>query len=141
MRLPTSRCNGRRGTIFVEALIAITIILVTMGAVAQVVAISIRQRREVEQIRVATQEAANVMERAFGLPWNELNEQTAASIAISHSATESLDEPRLQVSIETMNDSIPAKRIVVRISWVNRAGERVEPIQLISWQHSSEVGP
>ena len=141
MRLPTSRYNGRRGTIFVEALIAITIILVTMGAVAQVVAISVRQRREVEQIRVATQEAANVMERAFGLPWNELNEQTAASIAISHSATESLDEPRLQVSIETMNDSIPAKRIVVRISWVNLAGERVEPVQLIAWQHSSEVGP
>jgi hypothetical protein len=128
----------RQGSIFVEAVVAITVVLMAMGAVAQLIAITVRQRRQLDQMFVATQEASNVMERLYGSPWNELADRNAAWHDISHAARSLLQEPQIHVEIETSDEAIRTKRCRVEVTWLDQSGQRVEPVQLTAWKHLAE---
>jgi hypothetical protein len=130
----------RRGSMFAEAIVAVTLVLMAVTAAAQLIAISLRQRRELEQLRIATNETANVMERLYSSPWNELADREADWPELSDAASDGLDEPRVRVSIETQRDMVLTKRCRVEITWIDQSGQRVEPIQLTAWKHSTE-GP
>jgi hypothetical protein len=123
----------------IEAVMSVTLVAVASVAVAQLVVLSARQLGESEQERLATQEAANMLERLVARPWSELTTEGISSLTISPSAAESLSDPQLRIGIDDVMDETRVKRIRVELSWVNRAGERVAPIQLTAWKHSAEV--
>lgn len=131
----SARTTRRRGTMFVETAIGIALAIVVMIAVAQLVAVVAKQRREVAQSRLATQEVANLMERVMVLPWNELTSEAAAQFDVSHESAEMLDDPQLSITVSNIDDSLPTKQIEIALSWQDQATRRVEPARLVAWKH------
>jgi hypothetical protein len=121
---------------FVETAIGIALAIVVMIAVAQLIAVVAKQRREVAQSQLATQEVANVMERVIVMPWDELTTEAAAQFDISHESATTLDDPQLSISISNFNDSLPTKQIEITLSWRDLANRRVEQVRLVAWQNA-----
>ena len=125
----------RQGSMLVETAVGVGISIVVMIAIAQLVAVLASQRAETAQIRLATQEAANIMERVMVLAWDELTEESVAAIELSPMALQGLDEPQLAIAVETRDDNLPAKQIEVRLDWRDRSGSRIQPVPLVAWKH------
>lgn len=138
-QVPTNRSSDarpRRGSMYVETAIGVTLAAIMMIGVAQLVSLEVRQRHEARAMRGATQAAANLLERLMALPWEDLNSETANALQLSSHVTALLDEPQLLVTVEPVADAVATRRITVQIDWINRAGQRVTPIQLTAWRHS-----
>ncbi|MDA1055298.1 MAG: hypothetical protein O3C40_33170 [Planctomycetota bacterium] len=125
----------RRGSMFVETAIGITLAVVVMIAVAQLVAIVAKQRREVSQTRLATQEVANVMERLMVLSWDELTTEATTRFAVSEESAADLDDPQMSITVSDLDDSLPSKTIEIALSWRDQANRRVDPVRLVAWKH------
>lgn len=133
--------SRRRGTIYIEGLIAVTLVLSMLAMVAQLIFFASRQRNDIDQMRLATQEAANVLERLLVVPWDELNEQRIGRITVSAAGAERLQEPEIRISITDARDEfVAAKRLQVEVSWLDRGGQRVVPVQLTAWKHADARG-
>ena len=127
-----TRC---RGSMFVETAIGISLAIVVMIAVAQLVAVVAKQRREVSQTRLATQEVANAMERVIVLPWSELTTETIAGLDVSRPAMVGLDDPQWSITVAESNAAFPTKQVEIALSWRDHANRRVEPVRLVAWKH------
>ena len=132
---PQGRPTRRRGTMFVETSIGIALAMIVMIAVAQLVAVVAKQRREVARTRLATQAVANVMERVMVLPWNELTAEAASRFDVADELSATLDDPRLSINVSNLDDSLPTKQIEIALSWRDQADRRVEPVRLVAWKH------
>ena len=120
---------------FIEIAIGTGVAIVVMVAIAQLVAVIGNQRVHSDQQRLATREAANALERVLAASWSDLDPEAPPEVKISASAEERLDDPRLSVVITESQEDLLVKRIEVRVDWVNRAGQRTEPLRLVAWRH------
>ncbi|MEO8494093.1 MAG: hypothetical protein ABI614_03415 [Planctomycetota bacterium] len=134
-KLPTRR----RGSMLVETAIGVALAVVVMIAVAQLVAVVVKQRHGVAQTRLATEEVANVMERVMVLPWNDLTAEAVARFAVSPETTVGLAEPQLSVAVTNLDDPLPTKQIEITLSWQDLAHRRVEPVRLVAWKHQPQA--
>lgn len=125
----------RRGSMFVETAIGISLAIVVMIAVAQLVAVVAKQRRDVAQTRLTTQEVANAMERVIVLPWSELTTEPIAGLDVSRPAMMALDDPQWSITVTELNAALPTKQIEITLSWRDQANRRVEPVRLVAWKH------
>ncbi len=125
----------RRGAMLVEVAIGVALAVVVMIAVAQLVAVVAKQRREVAQTHLATQEVANVMERVMVLPWGELTTEAAEQFVAAHPPAAALDDPQLSITVSDSDDPLPTKEIEIALSWRDHAHRRVEPVRLVAWKH------
>ena len=132
---PAPSATRRRGSMFVETAIGISLAVVVMIAVAQLVAVVAKQRRDVAQTRLATQEVSNAMERVIVLPWNELTTETIAGLDVSRPAIMALDDPQLSITVTELNAALPTKQVEIALSWRDHANRRVEPVRLVAWKH------
>lgn len=137
--LPGRRAH-RRGSMFIETAISLALAIIVMVAIAQLVAIVVRQRHEVNQARVASQATANIMERLIVLPWDELSDEGVRAFAVSDELAASLDEPQLSITVSKLDEPLPAKQIEVALSWRDQANRRVEPTRLVAWRHQALAG-
>jgi len=119
----------------VETAIGIVIATITMIAVAQLVALLARQRDEIAQMHLATHETANIMERVMRLPWDELTAEAVAAIALSPEVTKGLTEPELAISVQPQEGPVLAKEVEIKLTWQDRSGRRVQPLQLVAWKY------
>ncbi len=129
----------RPGSMFVETAIGIALAAVVMISVAQLVALAAKQRREVAQTQIATQEVANVLERVMVMPWDGLNEKSTSELKLSSDLASQLAEPNLAITVSRTDDELPTKKITVALSWQNQASRRVTPVRLIGWRHQPLV--
>ncbi len=129
----------RRGAMLVEAAIGIALAVVAMIAIAQLVALVAKQRREAAQTRLATQEVANVMESVMVLPWGELTTEAGVQFAAAHPPASALEDPQLSITVSDLDDSLPTKKIEIALSWRDQANRRVEPVRLVAWKHQPAV--
>ncbi len=130
--------KARRGAMLLETTVAMAILLVAMLAVAQTVATVARQRRIAEQRALATQEAANLMERIYSLPWDEATEERISELPLSETCRQRLPAASLGVVLESVGDQVPGKQIRIEISWPDRAGNRGTPVQLTAWKYAEQ---
>jgi len=121
-----------------ETTVAMVILLVAMIAVAQTVATVAMQRRIAEQRALATQEAANLMERIYSLPWGEATEEKISELQLSETCRQRLPDARLGVVVESTDDPVPGREIRIEIDWRDRAGKRGAPIRLTAWKYAKE---
>ena len=129
----------RRGSLLLEAAVAVVLLSIVFLAVAHLMAVAGRQRREIQWHSLATLEAANTLERIMIRPWDELTTDGLASLAMSQAAARRLPEPRLRVDVQPSEGPPPVKRIRVQVDWVNLADQRGEPVKLIAWKHHSQA--
>jgi hypothetical protein len=117
--------------------IGIGVAILMVVAVAQLVAVIASQRRIAEQTRLATREAANAMEHLLSVSWTELNPDAPPEVTVSAAAADRLDDPRLSVAITAGEADVSVKQIDVRIDWLNRGGQRGDPVRLVAWRHAA----
>lgn len=127
----------RRGSMFVETAIGIALVAIVMVSVAQLVALASKQRREVADSQIATQEVANVLEHIMVMPWDELTTDATSQPKLSEDLASQLADPELTIAIVTTDDDLPTKKIEVALSWTDQASRRVAPVRLVAWRHRS----
>ncbi|MCA9121830.1 MAG: hypothetical protein H6822_11865 [Planctomycetaceae bacterium] len=136
---PTYRPVYHRGSMFIETAIGIALTVIVMIAVAQLVAVIAKQRRDMANTRVATREVANMMELAIVLPWDELNADAIAKSEISDLSSVALSDPELAIDIVTLDTALQTKQIEIALSWRDQANRRVDPVRLVAWKHQAAV--
>ncbi len=125
----------RPGSMFVETAIGIALAAVVMISVAQLVALAAKQRREVAQRQIATQEVANLLEHVVVMPWDDLTEESTSELKLSNDLASQLAEPELAISVSQTDDELPTKKVEVTLSWRDQANRRVAPVRLVGWRH------
>lgn len=137
MRHIIMRRRCRRGSMFVETAIGIALVAIVMVSVAQLVALASKQRREVAQSQIATQEVANVLEHIMVMQWDELTTEATSQPKLSEDLASQLADPELAITIVTTDDDLPTKKIEIALSWTDQANRRVDPVRLVAWRHRS----
>jgi hypothetical protein len=99
----------------------------------QLAAVAADQRRQVFAQLAATQEAANLLERAQSLDWNDL--ASAAKLQLSTEARETLPESRAEVIVNEPSDQPPGRRLTVAVYWRPQPGEPEHQVRLVAWRY------
>jgi hypothetical protein len=131
----TTKASRRRGYGLFELAIATVLLGVAMTIVAQTAGWVATERRGALRRQRAIQEAANLMERLSGRPWDELTPELARAQVLSPGTKATLRDGHLEVSIAPEPGDPPAKRVTIRILWGDRSAGLVAPVQLVGWIH------
>ena len=125
---------SRKGFTMIEVIAAIAVLAAAMVAVAQTVAVVARQRQRTERQTLAVQEAANLMERIYALPWNEVTQDQAVAARLSPAGRSRLPAAAVKVTVQASGDPPTEKRISVDIDWQEADGGRSRPVRLTAWR-------
>ena len=72
------------------------------------------------------------MDRIFSRTWEETTGEALADMSLSEAVRDLLPEGRLRIVVTTDDDQ--TRQIVVEIDWLDRAGQRVDPVRLVAWK-------
>ena len=123
----------RNGSMLLEVSLAVMLLAVALVAVAQLLAVAARQRRETRWRTVATREVANITEQVMALPWNQTSTENFSTVAL-HDTTQTLLDATLEVEVTDVTEPREAKRIRISLAYRNTADLPVEPITLVAWK-------
>ena len=129
---------ARRGSLLLETTVAIVILAAAIVAVAHTMAVLSVQRQSAERQSLATQEAANLMERIYVLPASEITPKKVAELKLSPTCRERLPEATLDIAVESLGAEPPAKRISIEIEWTGHGGVRCQPVRVTAWKHAKK---
>ncbi len=137
MRITANRSKPghRRGYGLIELTICAMLFVAAMGLMLGTASWVAAERRGAERRQVATQEAANLMERLAARPFDELTPESAKRLALSDHAKASLRDGSIDVVIAAIAGDVPARRITIEVRWRDRSGEPVAPVRLVAWVH------
>lgn len=130
---PSSR--RRRGYGLIELTISSFVLIAAMSLMLTAATWVASERRGAGRRQVATQEAANLMERLAARPFAELTPETSRGLALSESAKAALPEGSLAVAIAEVGGDAPARRVSIEIRWRDKSGGRSAPVRLVAWVH------
>jgi type II secretory pathway pseudopilin PulG len=130
----SSRERLRRGATLLEVVIAVGLLAAAMSLSLQVLTLVAAARRSYQRRLVATEEAANCLERLRLLPSSELNNELAGQMQLPAEALNQLPGGELQVRISDHARPVSGKRIAVQVRWRHRSGEYEAPVRLTAWR-------
>lgn len=128
----------RRGSMLLETTVAIVILAAAIVAVAHTMAVLTVQRQSAERQSLATQEAANLMERIYVLPVDEITAEKVSELELSATCRERLPEATLDIAVESLSAGPPAKRISIEIEWTGHGQVRSKPVRVTAWKHAKK---
>lgn len=121
-----------------ESLVALALLGAAAALMAQTLGGVAQQRRAADQHSLAMQEAANVMEQLFAVPYAELTPERAAGLSLSELARHQLPGARLEVAVASVAEEPAAKEVRVALRWHDRSGQYGAPLQLTAWRHQTK---
>lgn len=125
----------RFGVLMQELLVAILIAGCLVVGIAQMLTVVMRQSLRMERRDVAQQEVTNIMEQIMALPWDQLSNDSLATLVISDSAQHMLPRHRLDIAVAQEDGSPPSKRLEVSLAWEPVENQPVNPVRLIAWRY------
>ncbi len=137
-RKPFSKRTDPRGFTLTETTVAMFILAAAIVAVAQLMAAVAKHRITAERETVARQEAANLMERVFAMPWTELTEEHVASLQLSETCQQRLPNPQLNISVESAAGTPAGRQIRVELTWRDSSGQYRRSASLTAWRYAAE---
>ena len=117
----------------IETLVATVMLGTVVVTLSPLFGWVIQGRRAADRRQAATQEVANIMERIDLQGWQQLSENSLASIAISDQAQRFLTDARLETKIQAEEGPPASKRVTIELSWKNYARDYVAPVRVTSW--------
>ena len=142
MSLPHQK-SQRCGTIALEVLAAVVLLVIMVTAVVQLAVAIARDRALREQHLTARNEAANLMAAAYALPWDQLSTETADEIPLTDAATENLKGVKSTITVAEAPESDPAalraRVITVEVTW-DQPGGRTHSAELTAWRYHRADG-
>lgn len=137
-RAPTGT-GCRRGASLIELTVA-AMVMGTVFALLGPVMTSIReQRRLAGERQLAVAELANCAERQALKSWTELTADGLADLELSAAAGRTLLDAQLNVTVAEESDPV-ARRVTFELTWQDRGGRTVQPLQLVVWRFPIEEG-
>jgi hypothetical protein len=130
----------RRGSLLVEVSVAAGLVAIALIAVAQLVIVSAKQERVLDQRQIAAQEAANALERVLGRSWNDVTAERLSELSLGVDDLHRLPDGKLKCEMELLSEQPPTKKITAQVSWRNQAGGR-DHVQLSAWKFPVERQP
>ena len=127
----------RRGFTLWETCVALLVLAALTTLCLQFFAAASDQRRQVFAHLTATQEAANLLERAEALEWNDLTTASAAKLQLSAQARQTLPDPRVEMLVDEPSGTPPAKRVAVAVRWRPQPGEPEREVRLVAWRYKN----
>ena len=126
-----------RGMTLIETMCAIFILGVATTAVVHMVSTIAMQRRFADRQTLGAEEAANLMEEIFAMPWSEITDEKLAELSLSETLQRLGGNPALTVSARHQPGPPASREIRISIDWAEPGGERSKPVQLIAWRYWS----
>ena len=127
----------RRGSMMLEAAMAVTLSAVALVAVTQLLITSGRQQRIVQRRQLANRAAGNVMEHVMIRPYHETTNEMLASIALPAEVASRLPASSLRIIVADSEEDPAAKRIEVAIAWQDVVGNESH-VRLVAWKYAKE---
>ena len=125
----------------VETAVALVVLAAAMVALAQLVTLAGRQRRQSEERRIALQEVANQAEQLALLRWEDVAADKLRTWQASPELAAAIPHAACQISVSEEPGSPAGQRIQLRVAWTNAAGQEVEPAELTIWKFATEAQP
>jgi hypothetical protein len=125
----------RHGIYLLEMSVAGVLLLAMMAICVRYFAVTLTQRRALDQRQAAIVEAGNVMERVSAMPWTDLMPETMAAITLSADAKLALASGELKIDVAEEGRKPQAKRITVSVRWQDDDGQWVLPLRLAAWRY------
>jgi len=143
-RPSAQRVSLRRGSLLMESALSAVIIATVIISVAQLLALSARQQRQTQQRQLALETAANLLDQAYALPWDELDTAhvSALQLQLPNEVERQLPGVTLQASVVEVpgsattepSDRQTARRLEIRVSWFPVVQGPSETVQLRAWR-------
>ena len=125
----------RSGVTIIETTIAMAILAVVITTSIQALVGVAAVRRANQQRLLAQQEAANLMEQLFAVRWEDLNDDTAASLQLSAEAAKRLRGAKLKVTLARPDDELAPIQIRIEISWPDHTSQTTKPVKLVALRY------
>ena len=125
----------RHGIYLLEMSVAGVLLLALMAICVRYFAVTLAQRRALDQRQAAIVEAGNVMERISAVPWDDLTPEALAATALSADAKLALPDAELKIDLADGDQKPQSKRITVSIRWQDDQGQWVQPLRLAAWRY------
>lgn len=124
-----------RPAITVIEIIISLFLLATLAVLSgQIITSVVQARLDQRKCAWAIQEAGKAMEKAFLLPWKEMEPGQSREWPCSESAKRILKNPKTTILTEATDDE-NLRRLVVRVEWATGRSQRVQQIQLVAFRH------
>lgn len=130
----TTSLRPRRGASIVELTVALFTLTVAAALVAQLAVTTARHRRHSEHRLVATQEAANALERMGQVAWEDLTADRFEQTKLSEVAAQALLDGQIEVRLTDIAEPRAGRRIDVTVSWAQDAAAERREVALSAWR-------
>lgn len=129
----------RGGTTLLEVVVSAALLAAVASMCVQLVLAIGLQRRAADRRAWAVEAAANVLERLTARDWEEITPQAADEMELAPGADEVLPGARLEIDVVPQQDTPPAKRITLGLTWTGKAGKPARPVRLVTWIYQPEA--
>jgi type II secretory pathway pseudopilin PulG len=121
----------------IELAVAAALLGTLLTVSLKMLAASADLRRLTDQGQAAALAAGNLLERLSARPWKELTPELAAKEKLPPDAVGQLPDAELKIEIteQTSEADLPAKRIAVSLVWRGPGGQPVAPLKLVTWRY------
>ena len=124
----------RRGLGMAEVLAATALLSVVTAIVLPIVSGVAAAREESARRHLAVLEVANILEQVAALrDKGTLTDDSLNALALPDDVAWEFDQPELSVQLADPADTPAARELSVSLSWINAAGERVEPVRVTAF--------
>jgi len=135
----------RRGNITLEMIVSCGLLAVVIGLSVQMLASTALQRRYTERRAIALQEAANLVERASALSYDEITMERLKEITLSDEVRKILPEAvaaltLLEEPASEVSGGVPGKRVQVELKWIGAGHVPEAPVRLSYWAYPLNGG-
>jgi hypothetical protein len=131
----------RRGVTILEATVALTVVTAAALALAQLVGTAGKQRRTTYARQMALLEVANQAERIALADWDAVTPELLTTWPASEELLEVLPSAKCAAVVTDEVGQAGGRRIRLNVSWMNAAGQEVEPVSLTIWKFREGQAP
>ena len=123
--------SARRAFTVTESIVAIGLLLVIAGLLAELGVTSLAERQRNSGRQQAQEAAVNILEAARACEWEALTAEWARNQHLPETLARSLEKAELLVQVEPEPSRSQTRRITVEIHW-RQDGKPVRPVKLVS---------
>ncbi len=123
----------RRGVLLIEVIAACGLTAVLLALCVQMLSLTALERRHIERRAIALQVAANLIERASALPFDELSDAKLAELTISPEVGKILPQAKSVFTVSDEPGDLPARRVRLEVYWQGRGSREEAPARLTFW--------
>jgi len=133
------RVRVRPALFLVETVLALAILVACLACLSKMTLWTRQSHEEARARHAALQTAANVLEQASAIPWEQLGPEWARSVQLPNWAEEVLADGRVTVEVKPLEGQLAAKLVRVTVSYDSRAVGGRRSVELVAVRSAKSV--